>query len=122
MGMAIDSPQGVRERVNFMIGDAQFTVYSQQNIYGLIGDPTRTLRQTTDSVAQQNGGWSQYWGLEGLSSAFTAPSNVPLPYGFFGTTTRNSSFMEFAAGGGIPGLSRFARPGPAFFARDGPTL
>src|SRR5258707_558593 len=56
MGMAIDSPQGVRERVNFMIGDAQFTVYSQQNIYGLIGDPTRTLRQTTDSVAQQNRG------------------------------------------------------------------
>src|SRR5260370_21241178 len=109
MGMGI-SPQGVRERVNFMIGDAQFTVYSQQNIYGLIGDPTRTLRQTTDSVAQQNGGWSQYWGLEGLSSAFTDPSNLPLPYGYFGTTTSNSSFSEFAASRDITRLRKFPPP------------
>src|SRR5258708_13567083 len=110
MGMAIDSPQGVRERVNFMIGDAQFTVYSQQNIYGLICDPTRTLRQTTDSVAQQNGGWSQYWGLEGLSSAFTDPSNVPLPYGFFGTTTTHSSFSEFASDAELPLPAIFTPP------------
>ncbi len=44
MGMGIDS-QGNRQRVNFMISDAQLTVYSQQNIFGLLGDPTRTLLQ-----------------------------------------------------------------------------
>src|SRR5260370_31505295 len=118
MGMGI-SPQGVRERVNFMIGDAQFTVYSQQNIYGLIGDPTRTLRQTTDSVAQQNGGWSQYWGLEGLSSAFTDPSNVPLPYGFLRITTRNRSYSECVARGDITVLGSFAAANLSFVAASG---
>ncbi|MBV8274527.1 MAG: hypothetical protein JO170_04585, partial [Verrucomicrobia bacterium] len=118
MGTAVDS-QGVQERVNFMISDSQFTVYSQQNIYGLIGDPTRTLRQNNDGIAEQEGGWTQYWGLEGLNPGLTDPANAPVPYGFFGSMTANSSFSEFAAGGDVTVLGSFAPPILSFVAANG---
>jgi hypothetical protein len=103
-----------------MISDAQFTVYSQQNIYGLIGDATRTLRQTTDAIAQQEtNSWFQYLGLEGLNAGLTDPSSLPLPYGFFGSMTSNSSFSEFAAGGDITVLGSFAPPMLSFVTASG---
>ena len=102
-----------------MISDAQFTVYSQQNIYGLIGDPTRTLRQNTDALAEQERRLVPVLGLGRTKLKLYGSGNVPLPYGFFGTMTSNSSFSELAVGGDVTVLGSFAPPMLSFVAASG---